>query len=263
MKGVSVILVHPLLNFQFFLTSSDDLPNHHERKRLKSRLEQYREGFEEAVTKKFGRLERLPSESPVPHLLALGEGFINSMEISGPGVEKALTVYDERIKEIVLKKTQFADQESSFHFFSHLLSLPSEAQVSYFTTGITLDAIASNMKFQSFTSSAFLLKSFSSKEAVCFDQSHSSNESSSSSSTSFPLSKALGSSSVTDSVARQFEKSPEKIEIGSKAADFVFNNPVLYFVKNTSVPSVLHAICLTREFLPGLSFSQKVRFINL
>jgi hypothetical protein len=119
------------------------------------------------------------------------------------------------------------------------------------------------MKFQSFTSSAFLKKSVSFKEAVCVDLSHSSKESSSSSSTSFPLSKSLVSSSVTDSVARQFEKSPEKIEIGSKAADFVFNNPVLYFVKNTSVPSVLHAICLTREFLPGLSFSQKVRFINL
>ena len=150
-----------------------------------------------------------------------------------------------------------------FIFFSHLLSLPSEAQVSYFTTGITLDAIASNMKFQSFTSSAFLKKSVSFKEAVCVDLSHSSKESSSSSSTSFPLSKSLVSSSVTDSVARQFEKSPEKNEMGSKAADFVFNNPVLYFVKNTCVPSVIHAICLTRDFLPGLSFSQKVRFINL
>jgi hypothetical protein len=97
-------------------SSSDDLPIDNERKLVKSRLQQYKDGFEAAIAQKYGRPERLPSESPLPHLLALGEGLINSMEISGPGVEAALTVYDERIKEIVLKKIQFADQESSFQF---------------------------------------------------------------------------------------------------------------------------------------------------
>ena len=97
-------------------SSSDYLPIDSERKQVKSRIQQYKDGFEAAIAQKYVRPERLPSDSPLPHLLALGEGFINSMEISGPGVEAALTVYDERIKEIVLKKIQFADQESSFQF---------------------------------------------------------------------------------------------------------------------------------------------------
>ena len=206
-------------------------------------------------------MEQLPTDSPLLGLFALGEHFVSSLEFRGTDVEKDLTVYNERVKELVLRNTQFSDEASSFQFFKHVLSLPSEAQVSFFTTGITLDAISSNMKFQSVTSSAFILKSYSQEKSV--KPSICSGESSSTTSRAISLfsSNAPGSASVSETVGRQFDKSPEKNELSSKAADFVFNNPVLYFVKNPENPSVLHAICATKEFLPQLSFSQKVSIL--
>jgi hypothetical protein len=56
---------------------------------------------------------------------------------------------------------------------------------------------------------------------------------------------------------RLFDGSDEKKELSEKAGDLVFQNPVLFFVKNAAA-SVTDALCKTKFWLPENTYTEKV-----
>lgn len=217
----------------------------------------YEHGFKQALANKFGRSELLPRENPIPACYELGERFLrnvgSSLEDENENPEHA--VYAERLKTAAFADTQFANESLSYELFHHCLSLPERDQAEYFKTAITLDAMAALMKMQSYSAAgviASLEKTSRSSESA--------NRCTTSSSTS-----CLGASSVDKGVTaasnprgiRLFEGSDEKKELSEKGADLVFQNPVLFFVKNAA-SSVTDALCSSKAFLPDHTYTEKV-----
>jgi len=240
------------------------------------RLEKYRHGFKEAVVKKYGRYELLPSSNSLPVLFGLGERFIRKASSSEEVNGSMAAICEENLRKTAFEGTQFENECESFGFFDHMLSLPESDQADVFKTAITLDAVGALMKMQTLCSSACIMsmqgyrmpsKASSADETSLSGSQYKATKATFSSGISSSNSPSFSSSSSSSAVAinpavsnlrgRLFDGSEEKKELSEKAADLVFQNPVFFFVKNAAA-SVTDALCSTKYWLPDLSYTEKV-----
>jgi hypothetical protein len=236
------------------------------------RLERYKHGFTEAVKKKFGRVEQIPQDHPLPMLFGLGEKFLRKISTSEEERGSHAEISQENIRKAAFEDTQFENESQSFGFFSHVLSLPECNQADVFKTGITLDALGALIKMQSLCAAACIMSmqgirfpcvatssdSLSSERPLqeassCDKRPFSESSSSSISSSSSVLKEETG----LGLRGRLFDGSDEKKELSEKAGDLVFQNPVLFFVKNAAA-SVTDALCKTKFWLPENTYTEKV-----
>ena len=194
----------------------------------------------------------------------MGHSFLRKFEIDSKAPESSFMFYDGRIQSICMKETQFENERTSFDFYSKVLSLSGHDQCAFFLTAITLDAIATNMKFNGVATSAMNIalnqRERYSETSTIFEADNCSSKTSSSSFENSSSSFCASSSSAAFKVACNYDKSPAKKELSDKAADILFNNPVIFFVKNSS-PSIIYSLCSSQLFLPDYSQTEKVEFI--